>query len=142
MDLQVKCPIFFPILTEVWFSRQSFIKISNTKFHENLSSGNHDDTSKQRDGCKDGSLMPLQLKKMLLWQFNVTGNTKIYVGFPVKCPNKQTKFSTDFHKSPISNFTEICPVGSMLIYAGRWTHRWMDRHDKVNRHFSRLCKCA
>jgi len=91
--------------------------------------------NREMDG-RANSLMRLQLKKAFLWQFNVTGNTKMYVGFPIKCPNKQSKFPTDFHKSPTSNFTEICPVGAVLIYAIRWT----DRHDKVNRHFSRLCK--
>jgi len=66
------------------FSQQTFIKVSNTKFHENLSSGNHEDTRKQRNGWKDYSLMPLQLKTALLWQFYVTGNTKMYVGFSIK----------------------------------------------------------
>jgi hypothetical protein len=30
------------------------------------------------------SLMQLELKTAILWQFNVTGNTKMYVGFPIK----------------------------------------------------------
>ena len=33
----VKHPLFCPILTKLHFSRQSFIKHSNIKFHENLS---------------------------------------------------------------------------------------------------------
>jgi len=36
--LRVKCPLFLPFLIKLDFSRQIFVKKSNIKFHENLSS--------------------------------------------------------------------------------------------------------
>ena len=37
----------------IWIFSIDFKGVYNTKFHENLSSRNHDDISKQRDGWKD-----------------------------------------------------------------------------------------
>jgi len=41
-------------------------------------------------------------------------------------------------KSPISNFTEIRPVGAALIHVDRRT----DGDDEAIKHFSRLCDHA
>jgi hypothetical protein len=42
--------------------------------------------------------------------------------------------------SPISNFTEIRPVGAALIHADRRTERETDGHVEANGHFLLLCK--
>jgi hypothetical protein len=98
---------------------------------------------------------------MLLWRIYVARNYKTYLGLHGKCPifvssdcNQIWSFTAHFHMSAISNFTEICPVGTELIHADRLTDRrigrqtgrqtdrqtdgWTDRHDEANRRFSRL----
>jgi len=41
IDLRGKYPLFVSVLMKLEFSRQIFEKFSDTKFHENLSSGTH-----------------------------------------------------------------------------------------------------
>jgi len=49
-----KCPSFFPpILIEIGISRQIFMKVSNTKFHGNPSSGSRADICGQTGGRTD-----------------------------------------------------------------------------------------
>jgi len=47
------------------------------------------------------------------------------------------KFSV---KPPVSNFTQICPVGAALIHAGRWMdgqmYRQMDRRKRWFRNYT------
>jgi hypothetical protein len=51
-----KCPSFFPpILIEIGISQQIFIKVSNTKFHGNSSSGSRADTWGQTDGLHEAN---------------------------------------------------------------------------------------
>jgi len=56
---------------------------------------------------------------------NVTGKNKLYLGLHVKCQIFLPDFYqiwvllTDFHMSPIPNFTEICPVEGALIHMDR-----------------------
>ena len=51
----VKLPIFCPIVTEFRMSLQILKKVSNTKFHENASSGNRNDTLGRTDGYDEGN---------------------------------------------------------------------------------------
>jgi len=83
--------------------------------------------------------------KVFLWQIYVLGNenkhSDPHVKFPIFWPEfKQICiFSTDFDKkSPVSNFTEICPLEAALMHADRRIDT--DGHDEANRRFSRLCE--
>jgi len=66
--------------------------------------------------------------------YNVSGIRNIYLGlrvkYPVSVPDfKQIMiFSTYFHKSPLSNFTEIRRIGAALMLVDGQT----DRHDGDN----------
>jgi hypothetical protein len=74
-----------PYLKRVGNFSANFITIPNNKFHVNLSGGIRDD----KCGVNK-CLIQLQLKKTLLWIFNLAGNNKEYVGHHVKdavfCP--------------------------------------------------------
>jgi hypothetical protein len=50
--------------------------------------------------------------------------------------------STDFKKSPITNFMEISPTGNKLIDVDGWIYGQMDTHDEGNRCSLRLCERA
>jgi len=50
LGLQVKCPIFLPVLTKCVIYRQIFMEASNITFHVNPSSGSRDDTGGQTEG--------------------------------------------------------------------------------------------
>jgi hypothetical protein len=58
---------------------------------------------------------------IFIWQIYPAGNSKIYLGLHVKCTILLPDFNQIlisqwiFIKSPISNFTEILPVGVALI---------------------------
>jgi len=79
------------------------------------------------------SLIPFQLRTTPLWWFNVTSNSKTYLGLHVKSPIFfliLIKFRFFFNRfsstSPISNFTEMHPVGAALIRTDRWTDKQLD----------------
>jgi hypothetical protein len=65
-------------------------------------------------------------KRALLWPFNFTGKSKTYLGLQFKC-QIQIKFgvSREFFfeepPPPISNFTEMRLVGTVLLHADRRT---------------------
>ena len=79
-------------------------------------------------------LTPLQSKKAPVWRFYVAGKHKIYLDVYVFA----VYFSPVFNKSefsrqifmkvppPVSNFTEVPPVGTALIHAnGRTDITWL-----------------
>lgn len=62
-------------------------------------------------------------KRPILCRFNVARNGRTYIGRPVKPPisfpdsNQIWIFSTIFMEVPLSNFTEISPVGAVVVRA-------------------------
>jgi hypothetical protein len=52
--LHVRCPVFFPILTKLGVSRKIFIKVSNTKFHENPFGGSRPEICRETDKQTEG----------------------------------------------------------------------------------------
>jgi hypothetical protein len=59
IGLQLKCPVFSPILTKFEFSPQIILKISNVKFHGNPSSGSCKDTCGRTDRHDEANMLIL-----------------------------------------------------------------------------------
>jgi len=66
-------------------------------------------------------------KRGLLLQLNVAGNNKTFLGLHCKVRdiflgfNQTWILSINFHTSPNVYSTAICPVGTVVIHADRWT---------------------
>ena len=73
---------------------------------------------------------------MFLWRIYVAGDNKTCSVLHIICPivNKLEVFREIFMKSPVSNFTEIRPVGTRCGHT--------DGYDEANKRFSRLCERA
>lgn len=77
------------------------------------------------DGRTDLQPEPVQSRRAPLWGLNATGPKKNILSSPCKKPNifvRSKRNMSVLHRfsstTPISNFAQIRPVGSALIYAG------------------------
>jgi len=50
LGLHVKCLLYLPNFAKIWNFSQILMKVPNTKFHGNPSSGGHTDTDRRMDG--------------------------------------------------------------------------------------------
>jgi hypothetical protein len=132
MVLMYSARYFLSIVTKFGISRQIFMKIPNTKFHINPSSGSRADTCGQTDVLTAW----YHITGRVIWRFNVSCNNKTYLGLHVKCPiflpdfNKICILSTDFYDSPISNFHGNPSTGVRAATCGQ-----TDGHYEGSRRF-------
>jgi hypothetical protein len=73
------------------------------------------------DNIKNRSFYIVALHLAVNNACKVVGNNKTYLGLQVKCPsymsdfNQFECFSTDFCKSPVSNFTKFGPMEAQMM---------------------------
>jgi hypothetical protein len=90
------------------------------------------------------SLIPFHLKTALQWWFNVTGNSKTYLGLHVKSSkflsdfNQISIFSTDFHQCPQYQMSEKCIQWELCWYTQ--TDGQTVGHDEANSCFVQIFK--
>ena len=90
------------------------------------------------------SLIPFHLRTTLLWWFNVTRNSKTYLGLHVRSPiflsnfNQISILSTDFHKHPQYQISQKCIQWQLHSYTQ--TVGQTDGYGEANSFFMQIFK--
>jgi len=112
VGLHVNYPLFLSDFLE--FSRQIFPKYSNTRFHENSSSGSRVIPCGRTDGWADMKTLTVVFRSL---------RTRLKTGFERTKSNKEANFSTNvlseiliFNSSEFRVFETICHMPSCLKF--------------------------